>query len=217
MKVQIIAKNIKHIYIRIKPSKEVVVSVPLRTSQHTIDKLLHDRAHWIEQKLRGMEAKYPTQSQYMEGDRLFFLGKAYTLHLVNSNRSRVEIEGNTLYLFGSTSDTKAKIIEQWYKNQAKLYFEQAIATYHPLINRPIYAVRIKKMKTRWGSCNSTKSYINLNLELIKKPLEALEYVVLHELAHLIYPHHGKDFYALIEKYMPNWKQRAALLKQLQHQ
>ncbi|KIM13393.1 MAG: hypothetical protein KU38_01725 [Sulfurovum sp. FS08-3] len=211
MNLHIVPKNIKHIYIRIKPSGEVVLSVPLRTSQHTIDRVLHDRSHWIEQKLRGMESKYPTQSQYMEGDRLFFLGEAYTLHLVASHQRRVELEGNHLYLFGS-SDTKAKILEQWYKNQAKHYFEQTIATYHPFINRPICAVRIKKMKTRWGSCNPAKGYINLNLELIKKPLEALEYVVLHELAHLIYPHHGKDFYALIAKQMPDWKQRAALLK-----
>ncbi len=210
MKVQIVAKSIKHIYIRIKSSEEVVVSVPLRTSQHTINRVLQDRGHWIEQKLREMETKSPVLDQYMEGDRLFFLGEAYILHLVDSRQSRVEIEGNRLNLFAS-SDTKAKTLEQWYKNQAKLYFEQAIATYHPLINRPIYAVRIKKMKTRWGSCNPAKGYINLNLELIKKPLKALEYVVLHELAHLVYPHHGKDFYALIEKQMPDWKERVALL------
>ncbi len=82
-----------------------------------------------------------------------------------------------------------------------------IDDYQKIVQKEITKVRIKSMKTRWGSCNYTKGYINLNLELIKKPKCAIEYVIFHELTHLIYPNHSKQFYSYISKYMPDWQER----------
>ncbi|MEA2029747.1 MAG: SprT family zinc-dependent metalloprotease [Campylobacterota bacterium] len=212
-KVEIIKKNIKHIYIRIKPPENVVVSVPYKTKQKTIDNLLQQKAQWIERQLRSLGHHTPQNLEYIDGDKLYFLGNAYKLELHPAPHTHIQIHLDTLKLYTSNSkEHRAQIVEQWYYTQAKIYFDKAIAKYQPIVNRPIHAVRIKKMKTRWGSCNHTKGYINLNVELLKKPLEALEYVVFHELVHLIHPNHSRDFYDFIAQYMPDWKDRDKLLK-----
>jgi predicted metal-dependent hydrolase len=96
---------------------------------------------------------------------------------------------------------------EFYYSEAKILFNKLIKKYHPYINKPINKIRIKKMTTRWGSCNYKKGYINLNLYLIKKDIKFIEYVILHELTHLIYPNHSKDFYNFIRNIMPDYKDR----------
>jgi predicted metal-dependent hydrolase len=210
----IIKKDIKHIYIRIKPPSEVVVTVPLNTKQKTIDNLLEEKSSWINKQLSRIDTQ--TQNfEYIDGEKISFLGSLYALKIHNSLYNKAELSKNTLHLFTqnpNSKEHKEAIITQWHYKQAKIYFDKAIAKFHPIVNRPIHAVRIKTMKTRWGSCNHTKGYINLNVKLIEKPIEALEYVVFHELVHLIYPNHSKNFYGFIEKYMPDWKERNRLLK-----
>ena len=97
--------------------------------------------------------------------------------------------------------------DEFYYSEAKVVFNKIIRKYHPYINKPINKIRIKKMNTRWGSCNYKKGYINLNLYLIKKDIKFIEYVILHELTHLIYPNHSKDFYNFIKNIMPDYKDR----------
>ncbi|GAA7266587.1 hypothetical protein HpCK38_19640 [Helicobacter pylori] len=103
---------------------------------------------------------------------------------------------------------KERLIKMWYQTRARQYFREALDKYSTLLGfEKIQTLRIKEMKTRWGSCNPTKAYINLNLALIQKNKRAIEYVVLHELAHLKYPHHNKDFYHFVMLYMPDWRER----------
>ena len=97
--------------------------------------------------------------------------------------------------------------EEFYFNEAKVLFNRLIRKYYPYINKPINKVRIKKMNSRWGSCNYSKGYINLNVYLIKYDIKFIEYVILHELTHLIHPNHSKDFYNFIEDIMPDYKER----------
>jgi len=97
--------------------------------------------------------------------------------------------------------------DEFYYSEAKILFTRLIHKYNRYINKPITKVRIKKMNSRWGSCNSKKGYINLNLYLIKKDIEFIEYVILHELAHLIHPNHSQQFYALIASIMPDYRDR----------
>jgi len=211
--VEIIRKDIKYIYIRIKAPSKVVVTAPLHAKQQMIDRLLTQKANWIAKQLAKQK---PIQDiSYTQGAMIPFLGRDYELTITHAPHTHITVEGGRLHCSTPHIDSPKKLqeaIEQWYRTQAKIYCEEAIDKYHPFVNRPIHAVRIKRMKTRWGSCNHTKGYINLNVELIKKPLEALEYVVLHELVHLIYPNHSQAFYYYIEHYMPDWKARVALLK-----
>jgi len=102
---------------------------------------------------------------------------------------------------------KFEFSDEFYYSEAKVLFHKLIRKYHPYVNKPINKVRIKKMDSRWGSCNSQKGYINLNLYLIRKDIRFIEYVILHELAHLIHPNHSKDFYRFIENIMPDFKER----------
>ena len=98
-------------------------------------------------------------------------------------------------------------LENYKKTFARRVYEHFIAKFAPAINRKINRIVVRKMTMRWGSCNSRKGYINLSLNLIEKAPELIEYVVLHELAHLIYPHHQKSFYDFIAKLMPDFKTR----------
>ena len=100
---------------------------------------------------------------------------------------------------------KKKIMEKWYFENAKKLFPQFMEKWLKILDEHVEKVSIKPMKTRWGSCNYVKKYINLNTELIKRTPFEIEYVVLHELTHLKYPNHGKGFYNYIERYMPNYK------------
>ena len=96
-------------------------------------------------------------------------------------------------------------LDSFYYKKAEILFRELIDKYIVYINKSVTKIRIKKMTTRWGSCNYKKGYINLNIELMKKDIKFIEYVVLHELTHLIYPNHSKEFYQFIENIMPNFR------------
>ena len=116
-------------------------------------------------------------------------------------------EGKFLYL-GNLYD-KSQLKEDlylFYYRKAEVLFGELIDKYIVYINKSVTKIRIKKMKTRWGSCNYKKGYINLNIELMKKDIKFIEYVVLHELTHLIHPNHSKEFYKFIENIMPNFRE-----------
>lgn len=104
------------------------------------------------------------------------------------------------------------LLNEWYLLKSQNYFKKIIAKYSKLVNVEIQNIRIRQMKTRWGSCNSAKSYINLNTELIKKASNTIEYVIFHELAHLIHPNHSREFYNYLSTYMPDWKKRKERLE-----
>lgn len=212
--IKIIKKNIKHIYIRIKPPANIVISAPHQTTPKTIDNLLKQKENWIKKQFKSLKLQSSQDLEYSDGEEFYFLGKCYQLQLHHAPYSHIQIDAKQLKLYTpnpNSKEHKQQLIEQWYYEQAKIYFEKAVAKYHPIVNRPIHKIRIKKMKTRWGSCNHSKGYINLNVELLKKPIESLEYVVFHELVHLIHPNHSRDFYDFIAQYMPDWKHRVKAL------
>ena len=210
----IIYKNVKHANIKIKPTKEVTLTVPLGMSIKAIEEILRAKTKWIKKHLNSIGARQqtpaPPKKELIDGENFIYLGKTYLLKVIESDQEQARLtqEHLTLYLADKNNYAKKEqLIHDWYRNQAKEHFTQVINKYSPIVNIPIKAVRIRSMKTRWGSCNSRKAYINLNLELMKQDKQAIEYVVFHELAHLIHPNHSKHFYGYIAKYMPDWKER----------
>ncbi|BBB22897.1 conserved hypothetical protein [Abyssogena phaseoliformis symbiont OG214] len=210
MKPIIIRKDIKNINLRVKPNFDVVLSAPLKTTDEHIEHVLDKRNDWIESKLAFFRSKNIAVSQeYVSGEDCKFLGRHYRLKVTQSHKESVKLKGRYLNLFVKNKDNfirKETLVRQWYYNKAEKYFQKVLIKYQPVVNKEIKRVRIRKMKTRWGSCNPSKSYINLNSELIKAPIQCVEYVIFHELTHLIYPNHDKNFYTYLTAHMPNWKQ-----------
>lgn len=214
--ITIIRKSVKHANLKVKPTGEVILTVPLRMTQYEIDHILAKRAGWIEKHLAYFRERQLKPQMLITGEAFMYLGQSYQLNVMESEKERTQLMGTHFELYvPDTNDYQKKelLIDKWYRERAKEYFIEAIEQYQPLVKREVNRVSIKRMKTRWGSCNHTKGYINLNLELIKKPKSAIEYVVFHELVHLIYPNHSKAFYHYLSLYMPDWQERKAKLEQ----
>ena len=156
-----------------------------------------------------------SKKEYVSGEDFKYLGRSYRLKVVQSKEERVKLQCGYLELFvKDKGDIKRKenLIYEWYHEKATLYFFNILQELNKIVKQDIKSVKIRQMKTRWGSCNPYKSYINLNIELIKKPKSCIEYVVFHELAHLLYPNHSKKFYNYLTLYMPDWQKRKEILE-----
>ena len=209
-------KKVKNINLRIKPNMEIYISVPMNLHHDYIENFIRSKEGWIKSVLKKVEDVKEKQKgfEYKTGEIHKFLGKEYNLtvktgsfngvNLVNNEKNPniiLTVNENIL----ENTDEKKKIMEKWYFENAKKLFPQFMEKWLKILDEHVEKVAIKPMKTRWGSCNYVKKYINLNTELIKRTPFEIEYVVLHELTHLKYPNHGKGFYNYIERYMPNYK------------
>ena len=189
-------KAVKYLRLKVGQSGEISLSIPLRTEENHILEFLEKNLEW----LRKTSAKIKAKNSAKNENQVEFLGLNYEL-IIDKKASGVSIE-----LFSIKAASKADF-RRFCDQKAKELLNASIARFAPLIARPINHISFKHMRTRWGSCNKAKGYINLNLDLITKKKEFIEYVVLHELAHLVYANHSKDFYALISKHMPDYKAR----------
>ena len=209
-------KKVKNINLRIKPNMEIYISVPMNLHRDYIENFIRSKEEWIKSVLKKVEDVKEKQKgfEYKNGEIYKFLGKEYNLivrtgnfngvSLKNDAKSNVMILTVNENIFENT-DEKKKVMEKWYFENAKKLFLKFVEKWLEILNEHVEKVAIKPMKTRWGSCNYVKKYINLNTELIKRTPFEIEYVILHELTHLKYPNHGKGFYNYIERYMPNYK------------
>lgn len=212
--VKIIKKNVKNLTLRINSLGEVSLSVPLKFPDFLVQDFLNKKSSWIMKKLEIINSNKKNSFMYENGDELDFLGKKYTLKIHIGYFEKVEIFQNELVV-SVTNDSfidKQKILNAWYSKKAKEIFYPIVFMYSRLIDKEVKAVRIRKMNTRWGSCNHNKNYINLNLEMVKKPIEFIEFVILHEVCHLVHPNHSKKFYDFLSSHMPDWRERAKKAK-----
>lgn len=211
-------KKIKNINLRIRPNMEIYISAPMNLHSDYIENFIRSKEKWIKQVLQKIEEAKQNQlpSQYLSGEKHKYLGKEYELEVKQGNSNRVSIKEGKIILtvisnIFENSDEKKKVMEKWYFENAQKVFVNAIQKWLEILDESIEKLSIKPMKSRWGSCNYVKRYINLNTELIKRTQFEIEYVVLHELTHLKYPNHGKGFYRYIENYMPNYKMAEKML------
>lgn len=211
-------KKVKNINLRIKPNMEIYISAPMNLHSDYIENFIRSKEEWIKQVLQKIEEAKQNQlpSQYLSGEKHKYLGKEYELEVKQGNSNRVSLKEGKIILtvisnIFENSDEKKKVMEKWYFENAQKVFVNAIQKWLEILDESIEKLSIKPMKSRWGSCNYVKRYINLNTELIKRTQFEIEYVVLHELTHLKYPNHGKGFYRYIENYMPNYKMAEKML------
>lgn len=211
-------KKVKNINLRIRPNMEIYISAPMNLHSDYIENFIRSKEKWIKQVLKKIEEAKQNQlpSQYLSGEKHKYLGKEYELEVKQGNSNRVSIKEGKIILtvisnIFENSDEKKKVMEKWYFENAQKVFVNTIQKWLEILDESIEKLSIKPMKSRWGSCNYVKRYINLNTELIKRTQFEIEYVVLHELTHLKYPNHGKGFYRYIENYMPNYKMAEKML------
>lgn len=191
-KIEYSKKWVKYLRLKITKTGDIKLVAPLNASKFQIESFISSHTKWIEKTLSKIPKTDPNSIK--------FLGKNYQIQISPD----FKIIDNQIF----TPDIQT--FTNYANSILKELINQYINIYNPKINRPINAIRIKKMNTRWGSCNSKKGYLNFSTNLIQKDIKFIEYVVLHELAHLIYPHHQKEFYDFIFSLMPDFKSRLNL-------
>jgi len=219
MNIEIVKKDVKHINLKVKPNGEVILTAATDSSERDIEYVLKKRADWIDKKIAFFQShKEVGKKEYVSGENFCYLGRNYRLKVIESQEEGVKLQRGYLQIFLKDRDNyekKKKLIKEWYTQKAKIHFQKAIDKYKPIVKKEIATVRIRDMKTRWGSCNPSKGFINLNLKLIEKPTECIEYVVFHELAHLVHSDHSVNFYNYLNLYMPNWRKKKERLEAFQ--
>lgn len=215
--VVIIKKDVKHIILKVKPTGEVILTVPEITSDEHVTSVLQKRKKWIIEKQEFFKTFQASEKEYVSGEDFKYLGKSYRLKIVESQKEKVKLQRGFLEVYIKNKNDlqqKQKLIFDWYYEKSLLHFFSLLHRFNQIVNANVTHIKIRQMKTRWGSCNPHKSFINLNIELIKKHKECIEYVIFHELAHFIHPNHSKEFYNYLSIYMPDWQKRKEKLEKL---
>ena len=213
--VSVTRKRIKNLYLRVQPQAGVLVSAPLRTTEAEITRFVLSRADWIAHQ----QAKQAAVSQrgYDDGNTIPYFGKSLTLRRFDrTGRSHIALRGDVLELYirpDADEAARKKLVDAWYR--AELY--EAAGAMLPAVERTVGKrageLKVRDMKTRWGTCNIKTALITLNLRLAEKPAECLRYVLTHELCHLHEAGHGERFWKRMDVYFPDWKRVRKLLKQ----
>lgn len=210
--VQVIRKDIKNLHLAVyPPNGRVRVSAPTRVSDETVRLAVISRLSWIRERQRWLEQQ-PRQSQRMmvTGESHYVQGQRYRLDVIeHDGPATVRIRNRrTLDMRvrpGTGSEQRLELLNRWYRGQLHSQIPALLARWEPVIGVQAAEYRIKRMKTRWGTCNIAARRIWLNLELAKKPPECLEYILVHELVHLHERHHNDRFRALMDRYLPSWR------------
>lgn len=211
IQVNVIKKNIKNMHLYVKPPNgNLEVSAPITMTDDSIALFVRMKIGWI----RKQQAKFDTQPrqskrQYVSGETLYVFGKQYFLQVEYSNK------GNSLVLSGdkailtvrkeSTVSQRETFVKEWYRGLLKEQITIYLPKWEKITGLYCNSWQTKYMTTRWGTCNTNTKKIWINLQLAKKPIECLEYVILHELAHLKVKNHGKNFTDILDAHMPYWK------------
>jgi predicted metal-dependent hydrolase len=191
----------------------------MRMNLDTVRVFAISKLSWIKQQQRKILAQErETPREYLNLESHYLWGKRYLLRVIEGNQSpTIEVQHSKLLLRVpplTAEEKKQEIVAQWYRSQLKEAVPEVVAKWSQVIGVTVEGFYVQQMKTKWGSCNHSAGTIRLNTELAKKPKECLEYVVVHEMVHLLEPTHNARFIALMERFMPNWRLRRDHLNQL---
>ncbi len=207
----VVLKDIKNVHLSVyPPNGHVRISAPERMSLENIRAYAVTKLDWIknqQKKLRGQERVTPRA--YVSGESHYVWGKRYLLKVIEVDEapslritaSRIELRVRT----ETTSERREEIVEAWLRAQLKLRIPGLIAKWEDKLDVKVTQFHVQRMKTKWGSCTSHRNAIRLNTELAKKPLECLEYIVVHEMVHLLERSHNARFVSLMDEHLPKWR------------
>ena len=206
------------ISISINRDAKVIIRTPKRITDAKIHEIITLKKQWILKKIAQISkanAK-PSQTNYQETGILYFLGRKYEIKFSQGSKNSISFDGNFVCVESKNYDDFA-ILEKWLKKQVVEVFSQRLVYNFEIFSQRLKyhfpILKIRKMKSRWGSMVSGKKVgvMTLNFNLIHKPVECIDYVIMHELCHLQHANHGVDFYILQQSFVPNWRELKALL------
>lgn len=214
--VQVNKKNIKNMHLSVKPPLgKVVVSAPLLLSTKSIENFVRLNLGWIKkQQEKFINQPRMSARQYVSGETYYIFGKQFFLEFIPSKKRTFKIDGTKILLYmpeNSSVENRQKFIREKFRKILIEQLERLIPKWEETTNLHCESFKTKYMTTRWGTCNSKAKRIWINLQMVEKPLECLEYIILHELIHLKISNHGKDFIEMMNQFMPDWKDRKNLL------
>jgi predicted metal-dependent hydrolase len=218
--VDVLLKDIKNVHLSVyPPAGRVRISAPKRMSLDTIRVFALSKLGWIRQqqaKLRQQERETPRE--YVERESHYLWGKRYLLTVTESDEPpSIELKHRRMLLRvrpGTDTNKRQALVEEWYREQLKEAVPPLLERWQPVLGVSLERWFVQRMKTRWGSCNHKARTIRLNTELAKKPAECLEYIVVHELVHLLEPTHNARFVSLMDRFVPQWQYHRETLNRL---
>jgi predicted metal-dependent hydrolase len=221
IQVELIQKDIKNLHLAVyPPDGRVRLAAPLDVNVRTLELYVASKIPWIRRQQRKFASMdRPSPRQYLHRESHYYLGRRYLLRVHETEHpygaTKVVCRTKTyidLYVkAGASTEQKAALLKAWYRTQLKSILAELVPKWEAVLGVKAQEVKVHTMKTKWGSCNTDSGKILFNIELAKKPIECIEYVVVHELLHLIERKHNDLFKAYLDKYLPNWVQVKAML------
>ena len=210
--IELIRKNIKNIHLSVHPPDgRVRLSVPKRMDDEAVRLFVISKLSWINKhKKKYSLQERQAEIEFLSGESHYFLGSRYILNIIETTgKQRVQLRDDKyidLYVReNSTKEKREKIMLEWYRQKLKMLIPGYIEKWENIIGVRVNDWGVKLMKTRWGTCNIRDKRIWINLELAKKNVTCLEYIVVHELVHLLERYHNEVFKGYMNKFLPNWK------------
>lgn len=215
--VEVVFKDIQNIHLSVYPPEGTVrIAAPHRSNVDTLRVFAISRLAWIKQQQKKLrEQPRQTPREHVELETHYVWGKRYQLTLIDADAAPTVTLKHTRMVLqvrpGATAETRQQVVAHWYREQIRTALPALLVTWEARIGIKAGHVFVQKMKTRWGSCNPRSGNIRLNTDLAKKPPQCLEYIVVHELLHLLEPHHNERFTRLMDQHLPDWRQRRVVL------
>lgn len=219
VEIEVTFKDIKNLHLSVHPPDgRVTISSPNFYDVEKVKIYAATKLGWIKReqvKINNQEREEPKLMITHESHQ--FLGKRYLLKVIEANRPKLLLMHSTIEIYTlpkATFEQKERTLYNWYKRELEGIVGKMISNYAKEMNIININFGIRKMKTKWGSCNIEKRILWFNIELAKKPIECIEYIVVHEMAHLLERNHNKNFIILMDKYLPNWRIQKQILNKL---
>ena len=212
-------KKMKNCRLKVYPNQTVTLSVPNTVSNEWICSFLNEKSKWIESKLERFSSTegYASTNEIRNGFSIKMLGEDLIFSVAVSEKNKIYREGKTISIntqYYNDQNRLMKQFETWWRKESIIFLEDRVKEYYPIVQKYGVSqpkVQIRKMKTLWGSCSVSRNVVTFNQFLMKAKPACIDYVVLHELVHFIYPNHSKQFYDFLSIHMPDWKERKRIL------
>ncbi len=218
--IEVEQKDIKNVHLSVyPPNGRVRIAAPSKMTLETIRIYAISKLSWIKkQQTKILSQKREAPREYLTKESHFYLGKRYLLKVIELNTvPAVHLTHNNIELYvrpNSSPEKRKEILENWYREQLRVLGTDLISQWEATMKVKVNELGIKKMKTKWGTCNEEAKRVWLNFELVKKPIECVEYIVVHEMVHLKVRNHNNKFIAYMNHFLPEWKQLKAELNKM---
>ena len=220
LKIEVTRKDIKNVHLSVHPPDgRVSLSAPLNTRLEVARAYAISKLSWIRLQQDKL-AKQPREAprEFIKRESHYVWGRRYLLNVVHTDgKQHVTLDHKKINLFvksGSNKSKREEVFYEWQKKQLHEFVLEKVAKWEPILGVKANAYFLQRMKTKWGSCNHKSRNIRLNTELVKKPKDLVEYVIVHELVHLIVPVHNEKFIAILDKFYPSWREARMELNEL---